>query len=164
MSGTQNSKRFSINPIEVVIFSVVTLIFFNSAYNLVYDQRIIPENTFAQNSEEGRTPANLTQATNPAPMNLGIQCFRNSEYRLKTDKIRLLGPLCGFENNKNLKLTKTEIINTNNKFTATIFTEENSRKFQTDFIPLASGTNLIKIEFSYDHGAPYTQEIKILRD
>ncbi|MGZ3707368.1 MAG: hypothetical protein ACXWPM_00700, partial [Bdellovibrionota bacterium] len=54
-------RRFKTNPVEIVIFSVVSLIFINSLYNLFYDHQGFHPAALspmaANPTSEGRAPA-----------------------------------------------------------------------------------------------------------
>jgi len=177
-TSSQNIRRFRINPVEVAIFSIVTLIFFNSLYNLFYDRQGFQTTALAPMlgtpTSEGRTPAATTA---PTFTHLNTLCDQNSDHGTSASKVRLTGPICGtvtseaadanksktFSSNsgavETLKPLKTQIVNQTNQFTATVFMDTASGKFSTDYIPLEIGSNSIQVEFFYPGGKTFTQQL-----
>jgi hypothetical protein len=162
MSHTHNFRRFKANPVEVAIFSIITLIFFNSVYNLIYNHKgfhptaLVPMS--ANPISEGRKLASIPQSN----LTWEIQCDQSFEKDTPSNKVRINGPLCGadpFQGASNL--IKANIMNTSNQYTATIFTDVGSGKFSTDYIPLQPGKNSIRVEFSYFNGKSFSQDILI---
>ena len=169
MGTPQNIKRFRINPVEVAIFSIVTLIFLNSVYNLFYDRQGFHPAALApmaaNPTSEGRSPASVGQSF----MNLEVKCETNSEQETAAAKVRLTGALCGVGATAAdaSKLLKTQIVNNANKFSATVFTDTTAGKFSTDYIPLNTGKNPIRIEFVYQewiaHGGRWGIVMRVVR-
>ncbi|MBI4925399.1 MAG: hypothetical protein HY843_05695 [Bdellovibrio sp.] len=159
MDGSKNGNRYKINPVEIVIFSVVALIFLNSVYSLFNDSTSFNELKLAT-KDENRQPASYKVLEN-----LMVNC-ENTHQSIASERIRITGPLCGIEqlSQGNQKFLNTKIVNTANSYSATVFIEENAKKFQTDYIPLATGSNKIKIEHLYSSGVNYTQEIEIIKN
>jgi hypothetical protein len=89
------------------------------------------------------------------------QSAASSEMKTSASKVRLNGVLCGDEGVTGGQLVKATVLNNNNRFNATVFTDSNSPQFTTDYIPLADGKNTLKIEFAYRDGKTSTQEINI---
>ena len=158
-------RRFRANPVELAIFSVITLIFFNSIYSLLYDQHGFHPTALAPMAanpvSEGRYPASVSQAF----VNFEVRCDSNSDRDTQATKVRLTGPLCpGNTENDVSKLVKALVVNNSNKFNATVFTDVGTGKFSTDYIPLSVGTNAIHIEFSYNSGSVVTQDFKVVKN
>lgn len=153
-------RKFRTNPVEMAVFSVVTLIFANSVYNLFYDQqnfRPAALTPMAANPiSEGRAPASVTQAFASVEVTCGDAM--NSQ-KTAASKVRLSGALCGVMPGDTGKLVKTVVVNNANQVNATVFTDPNSAKFSTDYIPLNSGQNSIHLEFSYRDGTTYRQNL-----
>lgn len=160
-------KRFRANPVELAIFSVITLIFFNSVYNLFYDHQGFRPAALtpmaATPVSEGRSPASAT----PAFANLDIRCDGNTDRDTTAIKVRLTGTLCGDGRapaSDSTSLVKTLVTNTANKFAATVFTDVSGGKFSTDYIPLNLGKNPIHLEFSYRDGKVVTQDFNVVKN
>ncbi len=150
MNGSKEVRRYRINPVEIAIFSIVSLIFINSVYNLFTDKT-----TFSEIAEQSqaRQPASVVKT----PQNIEISCDKLISQGVDSDRVRIAGLLCG----SGEKLLKTQILNTTNHYTASVFIEENAGKYQTDFIPLMPGLNKIKIEFNYSGNQSFGQEIEL---
>jgi hypothetical protein len=162
-------KRFRTNPVELAIFSVITLIFFNSVYNLFYDQQGFRPAALkpmaATPISEGRSPASASVPQ--AFVNVGVRCDANADKDTTATKVRLTGMLCGEGRapaSDATTLVKAQVTNTANKFAATVFTDVNSGKFSTDYIPLNLGKNPIRIEFSYRGGKVVTQDFNVVKN
>jgi hypothetical protein len=160
-------KRFRANPVELAIFSVITLIFFNSVYNLFYDQQGFRPAALtpmaATPVSEGRTPASVTQAF----ANMDLRCDDNADRDTTAVKVRLTGSICGDGRAPAAdatSLVKTMVVNTANKFAATVFTDVSGGKYSTDYIPLNLGKNPIRLEFSYRDGKVVTQELNVVKN
>jgi hypothetical protein len=162
MSHVQGTRRFKANPVEVAIFSIITLIFFNSLYNLLYSRggfvpaALVPMT--ANPLSEGRKLASI-------PHSLGswdIPCNERSEKDTPSSKIRLNGALCGADFSSGAsKLIKASITNTTNQYNATVFTDVYEGKFSTEYIPLNEGKNVLHVEFSFFGGTAFRQDYVI---
>lgn len=166
MGNSPSIRRFKVNPVEVVIFLIVTVVCAHSVYNLFYESPTFKASALtpmaANPISEGRSPASV--AATPSKENIEIDCTDNQERQSTASKIRLIGKLCGLMDPDDAKkLMKISIVNNANKFNATIFTEQNAGKFSTDYIPLNSGENPVHLEFSYRGGRIYSQDMKIRR-
>jgi hypothetical protein len=151
------------NPVELAIFSLISLVFFNSVYNLFYDRRGSHSTTIAQltddPSAENRAPASTATSTF---QNLDIKCEPSMTLNTSAEKIRLLGPLCGRgTKGASATVTKVSITNTANSKPATVFIDESKGKFTTDYIPLNPGPNPIHMEFIYKGGNQVTPELTV---
>ncbi|MGZ3689470.1 MAG: hypothetical protein ACXVBW_14305, partial [Bdellovibrionota bacterium] len=138
-------RRFKTNPVEIVIFSVVSLIFINSLYNLFYDHQGFHPAALspmaANPTSEGRAPASVVQKSFKS---VDLSCESNPEQDTTATKVRLAGPLCEIDAALDAaKLLRTTIINTANQFNATVFPDVSTGKFSTDYIPLNTGKNPI---------------------
>lgn len=165
MNHGQNVRRYKANPIEIGVLSIITLVFCNSLYNLLYSPGKIDATALspmASNpTSEGRHLASVSQGT--LNSSVDIQCEMNPQKTVQSSKVRILGPLCGAKNSAE-NLTHAEVINTTNQFHATVFNNTESVKFSTDYIPLVVGPNLVHLEFAYGDGKKLSQEVMILRN
>jgi hypothetical protein len=162
MGQTHHLRRFKANPVEIAIFSIITVIFFNSIYNLLYQHKgfhpaaLVPMT--ANPISEGRHLSSSSQTL----LTWDVQCEQNTEKNTLSNRVRLNGPLCGADPVQGAsKLIKATIINQANQYAATVFTDIFSRKFSTDYIPLSFGKNSIHIEFSYFDGTHSRQDLMI---
>jgi hypothetical protein len=160
-------KRFRANPVELAIFSVITLIFFNSVYNLFFDQQGFHPAALkpmaATPISEGRAPASAAQSL----VNVDLRCDGNPDKDTTASKVRLTGALCGDGRqpaSDATLLVKTHVVNTANQFAATVFTDVNTGKFSTDYIPLNLGRNPIHLEFTYRDGKVATQDLNVVKN
>jgi hypothetical protein len=161
-------KRYRSNPIEVALFGVVAMVVINSVYHLLYDHPSFNTPILTQMHSnplsEGRTLASLHD-TQRSDMNLEISCNTMSLQETTAGKLRLKGPICGSGTYQLPDhLVKATITNTANQFHATVFTDLNSGLFSTDYIPLNTGENTIRFEFSYPEGKVVNHEILIKRN
>jgi hypothetical protein len=158
------AKRYRTNPVEITIFCVVLLVFCNSIYRLFNDSRTLHASVLRPMASspisEGRSPSSVS----PAFINIEIKCEGVLDQDTSASKVRLSGPLCGSDPvTAGSSLMKTVVMNGSNKFSATIFTDVNSGKFSTDYIPLNSGKNTIHLEFSYRDGKIASQDITVTK-
>ncbi|MBY0470370.1 hypothetical protein K2X30_04315 [bacterium] len=168
MAGPQtvhNVRRFKINPVELAIFAVVTMVFLNSVYNLFYDSQNLTKPVETEGSKEtadatnpstmSRSPA--TSALHSTFMNVEVSCEEKISKQVSANKIRILGQLCGDSP------VKTSVINKSNQFNATVFTDVTSNKYSTDYIPLKTGENPIHIEFAFAGGKTLAQDLVLTK-
>jgi hypothetical protein len=151
--------------VELAIFAVITLVFFNSVYNLFYDQqgfRPAALSPMAANPvSEGRSPASATQTF----VNMDVRCDGTPDRDTTANKIRVTGSLCDSgAGGDSSHLVKTQVVNGANKFNATVFTDVNAGKFSTDYIPLNLGRNPIRVEFTYRGGKIVAQDFNIVKN
>lgn len=166
MGQSPNVPRFRTNPIELAIFSIVTVIFVNSLYNLLYDHGTFNPTVLqpmaANPISEGRIPAGFVQTF----QNMGIDCESQTTLPTSALRLRLTGPLCGIETgpNGNPALTKSVVVNKTTHYAATVFADSGVGKFSTDYIPLKAGPNLIHLEFSYANGQGISRDITVQKN
>ena len=161
------ARRFKVNPVEVAIFSVILLVFANSVYSLIYDQPGFKPNALSAVAanplgDAGRAPAFSSQAF----LNYDLKCEDSSESGTNASKVRISGPLCGMPSGtaESVQLLHTQIVNGTNRFNATVFTDLNTGKFSTDYIPLAAGRNTIHVEFSFSGGKSISKDIVVTKN
>lgn len=163
------ARRFRINPVELAVFSVVTMIFISSVYNLIYDRPGFRPTALSPMSanplSEGRSPASA-QTQNFA--NIEFSCQAADEMPTAASKARLSGAFCGRspagEGAGSERVLKVTAVNSANRFQATVFSDTAAAKFSTDYIPLNSGRNPIVIEFHYSGGRRSSHEVVIHRN
>jgi len=170
MSQGPSAKRFKANPVEIAIFSIVTLIFFNSVYHLFYDQKAFQPlalTPMASNpvSEGRRGLASTSSGSVPLLQTAEVDCAEKVKMERTTTKLRLAGPLCGVESPaESSTLMEATITNQANQFKATVFPDVNTGRYSTDYIPLNTGENKIQVEFRYKSGGQkFSQNITIMR-
>ena len=166
MKANRPLRRFRTNPVEIAIFAVVSMVFCNSLYHLFYDRNSLEFAALAPMTaspiSEGRAPASVQQ---PSFLNLEVKCVSVMEMDTSANKVRLNGPLCGSDATAaNGQLIRTEIINTANKFAATVFPDVINGKFSTDYIPLEHGKNTMTIEFEFQGGKRFTEELVVSKN
>ncbi len=170
MSKAESTKksRFYINPIEVLIASTLGGVLIHSLYQLLYQDPAGPASTAlvsmkAKPTSEGRK---LASAKASPLLNLELNCEKGVESATEASKARLQGQLCGLKmTDEGMRLASATITNTSNEFIATVFAQNDSNRFSTDYIPLAPGENKIRVEFSYSGGGkPFFQDVLIKKN
>lgn len=164
MEQSQNVRRFRANPVEVAIFSILSLVFVNSVYNLFYDREGFHPRTLtpmeANPLSEGKRT--LASSTGSLLFNLDLPCERSFNKDIQANRVRLLGTFCD-KTLQPTKLIKSLIVNNTNHFSATVFTDTDSGKYSTDYIPLEPGENGVHLEFSFLDGKSFTQDLSLKR-
>src|SRR5690242_2316761 len=118
MSQSQNRGRFRTNPVEIVIFLFVGVIFINSVYNLLYARRGFNPTALASMTSnpitEGRAPASIQHSLTT----LEVPCNSVLDKETVSNKIRLSGSLCDRDSSLSLgsQLIKAKIVNNQNQF------------------------------------------------
>ena len=179
MGHSPKIKQFKINPVELVIFSVVSLMLLNSVYNLFYEHPGFHPTSLStlNSSHDTETPKVGVQAA-PMFLSYDLNCESNSDQTTAAGKVRLGGGFCGQPGggpeifatsgrslaSETQKLLKINVVNTANKFSATVFTDAGASKFTTDYIPLNQGKNPIQVDFFYVGGKTVTQTFNLERN
>ena len=171
-------RSFRVNPVEILILLTMTVVVGNSVYNLLYGTDSFHPSALkpmaANPISEGRK---LSSAQNSSFANLEVKCLSENgsgdvgprpasvtsanDRDTSANKIRLTGTLCGGDGITGSQLVKATVLNSSNRFNATVFTDSNSTQFTTDYIPLAAGKNTLRLEFAYRGGKTHTQEISV---
>jgi hypothetical protein len=171
-------RHFRVNPVEILILLTMTVVVGNSAYNLLYGTDSFHPDALkpmaANPASEGRTLASVPSSSFA---NLEVKCFAENvngdmgprpasvstanDHETSANKVRLTGTLCGSDGITGSQLVKATVLNSSNRFNATVFTDSNSPQFTTDYIPLAAGKNTLRLEFAYRGGKTHTQEITV---
>ena len=169
MNATQHITRFRTNPVEILIFLIISGIFGNSLYELLYiHDGFHPAALSPMTSNpisEGRNIASTAPAASALSLStMDLSCDEQITKDTVSEKMRLTGTLCGetldSESNSSQKITVT---NQTNRFSATVFTGSSSLKYSTDYIPLESGINKIQIEIFHANASAHKQSVEITR-
>lgn len=143
-------KRFRINPVELGVFLIVTLIFANSVYQLFFDWKGYQTKEISSaKTDSARSPASITGTQ---VENIEIGCGHSIRQETLATKVRLNGPLCGIKPGSETTFDKVEILNQSNKTQAVVFSDVTDGTYLTDYIPLVSGENALTIKLTYNAG------------
>lgn len=164
MAHGSKTARFPANPIEVVIFSVVTLIFVNSLYGLVHEQGgVHPRALVAMSSSpltEGRR--HLASSRTKEFAGVGLTCDTQQVRDTKANRVRLMGAICGMSSAQPLRrVSEITVAHATNRFHATVFPDYDLRRYTTDYIPLVPGSNSIHVEFKFGDGQTLAQDLTV---
>lgn len=167
----QDIKRFRINPVEIAIFAVVSLIFLNSVYNLFSDRQGFSPSALspmaANPTSESRNLASvIAPVTKTAQIDLKCDTAKSFQNVDEASKVVINGELCG--QGKANTLSHWELVNKTNQYMGTVFAEQKDAakgrpKFTTDYIPLVTGQNQIEIKLSYKNGKNFNQTLFVTR-
>ena len=161
--------------VEVGIFSIVSLVFLNSVYNLFTDGRLLGS---AERKPLAVQPASTQGDGKGTDAVAGFvpyetKCQPSGEvFETSAAKVRILGPFCGSSGRTiagdgtskgDPSLTDYRIENSTSRYTATVFSDFAAGKFSTDFIPLEPGPNKVIMEFRYRGGKVFPVELTIIR-
>ncbi len=169
-SQPTRSKHFRFNPVELAIFTGISLVLTHQLYSLFYDgygsstaSRLAQLPTVAW--DKGADASG--QAVAPLFLSYELKCDQTVEERTTAGKFRLAGAICGKAEAGDRKpasatgLVDVQVMNLANKFTATVFTDGVAAKFSTDYVPLNLGKNPIRIEFRYSNGDTVTKNFMV---
>jgi hypothetical protein len=164
----RNQNKFRINPIEIIIASTLGAVFVQSLYQILYQGPIDPNSSAlvpmkAKPTSEGRT----TASAHASPLiNIQMDCAKGPDSNTQASKARIQGELCGMKSaEEGIKLNSATVTNASNQFVATVFAQNDSNQFSTDYIPLLPGPNKIHVEFSFSGGVkPYSQDLTIIKN
>jgi hypothetical protein len=172
----ESKKRFRVNPIEIAIFSVISLIFVKSGYSLLYAHDGFDPAALTASAQdplapvEGRSPASVAPVAKTFS-EVKIGCDDKESPAVSSNKIRLIGNLCAEaaeagaavdETPQNVK--KISVVNTSAKVAATVFPDYTNKKFSTDYISLAQGKNLIYVQYEFKDGKTLGHEFSIMKN
>lgn len=170
----EGKKRFRVNPIEVAIFAVISLIFVKSGYSLLYSHDGFDPVALTASAEDpstaaqGRTPASVSPTTKSfSEVKIGCDPTSDGQF-VSSRKVRLIGNLCnGTEDvaqETPINVKKINVVNTSAKVTATVFPDYVNQKFSTDYISLAQGKNVIYVEYEFKDGKTLGREYSITKN
>lgn len=92
----------------------------------------------------------------------GSDCDTKTKPETAASKIQITGPFCGAAAEKPA-LVRAEVMNQANRTVATVFAQKDTRQFSTEFIPLISGENPIRLRFTYAGGKVFEKSIAVTR-
>ena len=143
--------------LEIGIFSVVSLVFLNSVYNLVTNGQILGATPLGAikptrnvSSVEGQKPDAFEHFAT-----YETHCLVKGEsFATDASKVRIKGVFCGSPPPESESLEQThpvdyKVKNKTTGYLATVLSENEVGRFSTDFIPLENGPNNILMEFKY---------------
>jgi len=165
-----HSKKFRINPVEWLIFSIMTFAFGYSSYCLIYQDSVFtkPLGVSSYRALDSTFGATRMPASVAHPLlNVELKCSESeaaAEQTTQASKLRISGETCDQSQALTGVLKKTSIINSANRFAATVFMDTTTHKFSTDYIPLNLGKNTIHIEFSYAGGKIQTRDLIVTKN
>ena len=158
------ANRF--NPVELVIFAMVATGFGYSAYRLVqerphFDSKMLAPMASNPVSETQRQPASVA----PLFGHVDFGCKSGQEKMVKASKVRIAGPICSVDGGtEKSQVVSTAVTNSANQFHATVFTDVGSGKFSTDYIPLNSDKNPIRVEFKFKNGKTVAHDLVLQKE
>ena len=163
MQRQSDSKKYLINPFEILVFFSSLSIFFGSLYSYLMSEKTFPSHSLlsiqSRPTSEGRKVASASSLFKT----LEFQCLNPEDVVTEVKKVRIVGHICSM--NKELadpsQLISSKIINSTHLFEATVFAQTDSREFSTDYIPLTPGENTIHIEFLFYNDPPFSADWKI---
>ena len=151
----QKPTPFLFNPLELLVFAVVLGVFSYSGYQLVYDWK---ESRY----DYDRTPAQIAVAQ----PHVTYDCTTGVDERgTHHREVRLSGPICS-ESGIYVpdQFISAEVTNTTLRKSTTVFTDVSRGELSTDYLPLATGDNVIQIQFRYKDREPLLHRIRIARN
>ncbi|MFN7685275.1 MAG: hypothetical protein ACK5QT_07685 [Oligoflexia bacterium] len=150
-----------LNPVELLIFAVVTAGFGFSGYTLMQDRTGFESSLLEPMASN---PVSETRAPASAPLfsQIDFKCAGNPpSISVAASKIRINGPICP---SGSAPLARASITNATNQFAATVFTDAREGRFSTDYIPLNPEKNTIRLEFSYEGGKSLHHELTLIKN
>lgn len=164
--------RFKVNPVEILIFSGMLVIFLNSLYQLLYVKIPSPKESalipLAASPLHEAGPANKQRQI--ASIMNGLDFFNlNCEPRIGKNtlgsKIRLIGKICGYDPKQEALRPRTivKIKNDTQAENATVFSQYSEGTFQTEYIPLKNRESVIQVRFVYPDQREISQEVTVTR-
>lgn len=148
-------------------FTVFLSLFNSNPYKFVYkDLNASPKLTELLFDSGQRAPASVAGFASslvaaPGAQTFDLDCLRANEKvstQVNSGQLRLRAQLCGLK----AKSSVTEIVNTTNGYTATVF-QTSDRHLSSDYIQLNEGLNHIRIQFQDPAGALQVSELLVSR-
>lgn len=157
-------ERYRTNPFELAILTLISGLFFYSAYDLFQAREAFEFSALTHEvgdpKSEGRSLASIPMSTTT----LELGCEPSTAQATTASKLRLTGSLCGADAGTNgTHLVRTVAGNSSNNYNATLFTDLDSGKFSTEYIPLIVGRNTLRVEFHYGNGKIQSHDVEITR-
>ena len=184
MTAEQPTRRLRVSPVELIILLLVCGIFGNSVYNLFQEQPNIKLQALSPLHQKATESVRKPAGAGGNLFSIDLKCETSaSDYTTSSSRLRLTGSLCkqrapaslslipetvragetsglGLGLGTYSKLLKSQISNSANRYSATVFTDLAAGTFSTDYIPLLPGKNPIQIEFTYQNNK-FTTEFNI---
>ena len=155
--------RPKVNPIELVIFTVVGAIFLQSVYALVHEAptyRATALTPMAANPKsEGRSLAGISS---PPLTTLDVTCEAPQIKQTDAVKARLSGEICPMAGDSS-QVIKTIVTNSATHQPAVVFPDHKNHRYSTDYISLTQGSNPIQVKFTTAEGKSFTQDLTVIR-
>src|SRR4051812_6018234 len=119
-------RRFRANPIEVAFLSVISLIFLNSVYSLIYDHPGFSALALRPMASQPNSERRSLASVNSSLMNYNLDCEKSLPESTSSTRVRIMGPICGSSsgaaNEGNLS-PKITVKNKTNQNSATVFSD-----------------------------------------
>lgn len=161
MSG----QRLKANPIEVVVFALITGLFGNTLYTLVHEspnyQALALVPSTVNPTSEGRALASV-----PTSLILEADVGCDTEAKppvidTRASRIRFNGSLCASEEDDgkpagSSALKSIAFVNTSNRAQGSVFSDATRERFTTEYVPLQAGANTFEVQFTYADGSNQT--------
>jgi len=166
--SNKTNKPFRINPVEFLIFAFFAAVFTNSLYNLFYDHQGNPVGDKLTLTAPAAPAAEVAGA-----YSLELKCDATNERATDSSKLRITGMLCtntgsvdsrSPASKEDLKVSTISVSNENNHFNATVFTDFGGSKYSTDYIPLSSGKNVLKVVYTLESGKTINQSLTVTKN
>lgn len=187
--GDARHPRVRINPVEVVVFCGVALIFANSLYSLFYDTRALksvasggPKKSLSdsnarvsrQQAQASRSLASLGDPDAPTAsrnrrsfdqLSLDCQALEGAQPNTPfmstgAHKLRVVGELCKQTSVRSLDIR----LQGNGTEAAVVFNNAAAGTFETDYLTLVPGRNLLEVRMTFDNGSRIERTLTILRN
>lgn len=188
-SGKSERRTYRFNPVEILIFATVLMVFLKSLFSLVGQPEpfkaaamkpmkanpiLSMSGSSSSDLETGRAPAQET-SRNPSPnssqnsvlMSIAFNCHLGDEESVQTaaSKVRLVGSICTEtlwnRASAGASPTRIRVFHAEKKLFSESFMNEASGKFTTDYIPLSPGTNTLQVEFTFPASAGAAQKPRL---
>lgn len=148
------TSKWSLNPIELVIFLCCFGMFTVSAYRLIF---MAPSFTPVVVTEPAKVDRKIASLQSQF-IQVDVPCTEHFETETTASKVRLISKFCkGTKAESPSIVKKLSVVHGTNRFNATVFVSND--QFSTDFIPLVAGENPIQIEIETRDGGKFTREI-----
>lgn len=146
--------RFRINPVEILLFSLLNGVCIYSAYDLIYETPKLARGQFYEKAYFLNRSIAQTEVSHE---NIDIGCGKNQILlKTRTTGIRLQGKTC------EQRLTRVKVTHEiqNQSDAATVFANFTSGEFVTEYMTLKNGINTFHINYYHeDHTVTVRQMI-----
>ena len=162
MSHPPDANQFKANPVEILILLLTGIVFVHSSYNLLYLHHGFHPKVLSKMASEPLTEGRHL-ASIPSLVELNVPCQPSFEEKTGASKVKLNGSLCSYSRSGNPSGNKieAEMINKTNSVQATVFLNETTEHYSTEYFSLVPGANSIRLRIIYPDRTSFTQEITI---